>query len=556
MSFVLWHRIRIAEASGETGALAAVASFAGLGLPLTVTNDVYGGGLVLDAEVTATMAEGAAAGTFSITLSGLPAALVDQLHSAYPSGGLRATIGLGYFDEPATRTLSRPVMTGRVMSVSDQLGNGGVVQTVIEGQDEAGYLLRNKPAGLARKGTVPRLQLVSELLKGLDVTLARGSTIPGSVADFSVRAGSTLGALGQLAEAADVPIVVGDRSVLLGAAVGLEPAPMRIDPDVNLVSRLDAQAEDPQPSADGAKVRSGLELTVLGHPGLRAGQVVTLTGLDKVPAGPLRIGRVTHTYGSATGYVCSLSVTAIAPGKRARTTGGVQGVVDRLQDASNRGRADHPAIDVGQATAYQPGKDQKHLADLHYGQSPPPGVVAPSVASPVDDDVELHSKPISSPFAFDKVGLITPVYPGMRAVLAHNRGLVNDAVVAGWLWSERPRHAPPPNEPGDWWLALPTELGPNGLPVGKGANDLIDATGRRAVQVRALHVLVGGPALPSVGTRPAAPADDTVLIEHHSGTTIQVTSDGAVEITTKNKAIKLTNGQVTLALDGASVAVS
>jgi hypothetical protein len=211
---------------------------------------------------------------------------------------------------------------------------------------------------------------------------------------------------------------------------------------------------------------------------------------------------------------------------------------------------------VGQVTAYKPGKDSKHLTDLNYGQHPQSNVVAPSVASPVDHDVKLHSKPIAAPFAFHKVGLVTPVYPGMRAVLSHNRGLVNDAVISGWLWSEQPRYEPPANEPGDYWLALPTELGPDGLPTGKGANDLIDAKGRRVVQVRALHVQVGGPKLPDVGARPTVPADDTVTIEHHSGTTIKISSDGEVTITTDHKTLTITNGQVSLKLDGAKVAVS
>jgi hypothetical protein len=571
MSFVLWHRLRIARASGDTGSplgpLGALASYAGFGLPITVTNDVYGGGLVLDAEVVVTMGEGATADTFSITLIDLPQAGIAQLRSSHPSGGLKATIDLGYFDEPSTRTGSRPVMTGRVTSVTTAIGKDGVSRTVIEGQEEGGYRLRVTPARLDRPAELPRLTLVRDLVRAAGVTLAEGSSIPGAIADVCVRSDSTLGALRELADDSAVPIVVRDESVLLGAAVGREAAPVPVDPDLNLVSRVDAQTEDfalPREQVDGgaggtvtpAPVRTGLEVTVLGHPGLRAGQSVTIRGLDDVPAGPLRISRVTHTYGTSTGYTCTLTLTAVQPGRRARVTGGVQGVVDRWQEVVARDGVDHPAIDVGQVTSYRPGKDGKHLADLRYGQDPQPGVVAPSVAGPVAADVTLHGKPIAAPFAFHKVGLMTPVYPGMRAVLAHNRGLVNDAVVSGWLWPEQPRHEPPPNEPGDYWLALPTEMGPDGLPTGKGVNDLIDAGGRRVLQVRALHVLVGGPKLPDVGTRPAPPSDDTLTIEHHSGTTITISPAGDVTITTDRRALTLTNGQVSLKLDGAKVAVS
>jgi hypothetical protein len=303
-------------------------------------------------------------------------------------------------------------------------------------------------------------------------------------------------------------------------------------------------------------VRTGLKVTVLGHPELRAGQSVTITGVDDVPAGPLRITEVVHAYGTTSGYTCALTVTAVPPGKPVRLAGGVRGVIDRVQDVVERGRADHPAIDVGQVTAYQPGKDGRHVADLDYGQHPEPDVSTPSVGSPVDDDVKLHAKPIASPFAFHNVGLVTPVYPGMRALLAHNRGAVDDAVVAGWLWSRQPAHKPPPNKPGDYWLALPTQLDGDGLPTGKAVNDLTDATGHRVVQARALHILVGGSKLPDVGERPKVPADDTVTIEHSSGTKIVISAQGEVTITTDQKAMTLTNGAVSLKLDGSTVAVS
>jgi len=44
--------------------------------------------------------------------------------------------------------------------------------------------------------------------------------------------------------------------------------------------------------------------------------------------------------------------------------------------------------------------------------------------------------------------------------------------------------------------------------------------------------------------------------EHSSGTKITVGADGSVTISSQNKPIKLSNGQVTLALDGSAVAVS
>ena len=86
-------------------------------------------------------------------------------------------------------------------------------------------------------------------------------------------------------------------------------------------------------------------------------------------------------------------------------------------------------------------------------------------------------------------------------------------------------------------------------------NDLIDATGRRAVQATALHVTVGKPALPDVGTRPEPPDENTITIEHHAGTKITVAADGSLTITTDQKKLTLTNGSVGVTLDGPKVQV-
>jgi hypothetical protein len=224
-------------------------------------------------------------------------------------------------------------------------------------------------------------------------------------------------------------------------------------------------------------------------------------------------------------------------------------------------RLNNPTVDIGEVTAYsagnQGGANAAHRTTLRYPQVPAPHDESPSVGSVVSaDGDQLLNKPMVSPFAFDKVGLVTPVYPGMRAVLVHNRSLTNDALVAGWIWPSNPAAAPPPNEVGDYWLAMPTGLDSNGKPTGKGVHDLTDARGARVIHARGLHVLVGTSALGDVGSRPAVPDDDTITIEHSSGTKITIDSQGALSITTSGKSISIGNGSVSLAIDGSSVAVS
>lgn len=545
MSFAIWYQVDIASPTSPSD----------LGLPVTVSNDVLAGSVGLDAEITVTMTEGAATDTFEVTLVNLPTSTADLVRAVQATAPVTVSIRLGYFDDPATRTDDGGlVLVGRVTRVTGCVGDDGYARTVLYGQETAGYLLRNTPVAADQDASRDALLFAGDVAGRAGVQLAANSTLPGDVAGFTVRSGSTLDALRELAERADVPLVVRDGHVHLGGAVGAstDTAPVTFDPNTNIVALDSVNGEDTAGDLT-PPVRTTMNLSVLGHPRLRVGQIASVSGLSGVPTGTLRLSRVVHRFTTAGGYVADVGLISADAGARAQVTTGVQVVVDRWRDMIDRGHDNRPAIDVGEVAEYTP---DGHVATLHYAQDPDPDEPAPSVASPVEAAVELHGKPIASVFAFDRTGLIVPVYQGMRALLAHNRGLVNDAVLAGFVWPDNPEMRRPPNHQGDYWLALPTGIGADGLPTGPGANDLTDATGHRVIQTTGLHVLVGTDALPDVGTRPDPPADDSITIEHQSGTTITVGTDGGVTITTNSKPITLTNGGVSLTLDGDTVAVS
>jgi hypothetical protein len=140
----------------------------------------------------------------------------------------------------------------------------------------------------------------------------------------------------------------------------------------------------------------------------------------------------------------------------------------------------------------------------------------------------------------------------MRAVLVHNRGDVNDPVVAGFVWSTAAGHTPPSNQDGDYWLCLPTEVR-DGLPAGKGVNDLTDGTGHRVIQARGLSITVADGQLPEVGTRPEVPETLAFEIAHEKGTTIKVGPDGAVNIETAGQDITLGNGNASITIAGGTI---
>ncbi|MGY2063037.1 hypothetical protein ACW9HQ_49805, partial [Nocardia gipuzkoensis] len=168
----------------------------------------------------------------------------------------------------------------------------------------------------------------------------------------------------------------------------------------------------------------------------------------------LRIESVQHRFSLRSGYTCEVTLLDVDAAYRPSAVDGAHAVADDFQSMTRSLLADHPTVDIGDVTAYNKagaGDNGGHRATLNYGQ----GRSASSVDDPVDNRLALHDKPIASVFAWDRTGLMVPVYPGMRAMLLHNGGEVNDAVAGGFLWSRHADHRPPANEPGDYWLCLP-----------------------------------------------------------------------------------------------------
>ena len=595
-SFMIWHKITISEVKSTSSGLgASVAAAFGFGLPLTITNNVYSLGLVLDADATVTMAEGAVSDKFKIVVYDLPDKDSKLLMSSHDKGALEVTINLGYFDNPSMVFGDHPVMRGRITDVKRTIGDDGRVSVEINGLEETGYLMLHQHASIHLDGTSTLDDVAKQLLATVGPTsagavkLAPKSALGGSTKDLTIRDGSVLSAFAQLAEKAKKALVIADGVVAIGPAVGAASAPIDFDGAENIAKLGDGQQEDRADTSlakgsgagsgatSGAKAATGaasgsgssgekrsvaktLVLSVLGHPGLRVGQLVKVTNLDDQPAKPLRITDLVHKYSTKTGYVCEVTLADLATGARAPSSGGAAAVVDEWNKSLAAARVSNPAVDVGEVTAYSAGRESdpavKHRVSMHYAQVPVEGVDAPSVDAVVSASDTLLKKPVASSFAFDKVGLVTPVYPGMRALLTHNRSLTNDAVVTGWLWPTKPASTPPPNEVGDHWLALPTGLGSDGKPQGKGVHDLTDAQGRRVVHAKGLHIVVGTSALLEVGTRPTPPDDDLITIEHSSGTKIEVAANGALTITTSNQTLTIGNGSVSIKLDGSTVAVS
>ncbi|ADB53372.1 hypothetical protein [Conexibacter woesei] len=529
---------------------------------LRLSNDMFAGDYVLDAEISVDMREGAAAPTFSIRFVNLPDYVGERIQEAHRRADrdrqLTAAVHLGYFEKFPVVFSRNAVIRGYVTSFRTRWEDDGTLSTDIGGQEIAAWkLLALKNVDFALGGEATPEDAVRDLL-----TRAGGLRSVGTIAAGSpqrnriVRAPNGLSALGSLARWA------GSRFVLRDGEVRFPPILPDLGPKLdvtdNIVSRDVAMEIAPRPAADaGANGASAARqvktyrLKVLGEPALRAGQTVPMAARGDPLT--LHVVSVRHTYG-ARGYLCDLVLDDSADGDAPRP-GGAARVVDRFRElASSDAR---PGIDVGEVASYEAGSEGKHLATVWYGQRVDEETVAPSVETPVirRDDQQLRQRPIASPFAWHRCGLVVPAYPGQRTLLSHNRGDVNDVVLHGYVWAEEPLMERPRNEPGDWWLCLPTEI-QNDRPTGRAVNDLTDARGLRVIQARGLTITVGGDRLPDLGERPTPPDADTLTIEHARGTTIRIGSDGAVEIRTDGRAITLTDGNVRLALSGGAVEVS
>jgi hypothetical protein len=533
--------------------------FTASGVPLaSVSNDVFGGRYIVDASITVSMAAGDSADSFSAQLTNLPSDVAEQLKTALKAP-LEAKIFLGYFDEPLPGN-GRPVLRALVRSVKTAVGNDGMLVTTVKGTELAGQRLLDARVNEDREGTESRDEIIKRIGKEAKVPVV--GTVGGTVDDYTQQSDG-LTALSELAAQAGAPLVVRDGGIFIGSGVGAEEFGL-LDPDTNLVSLTPRQ--DVEPLLDPSQTpdeptqtaeSTTLDVKVLGHPDLRVGKNVRITPRSPEDAimGTLRVNQLTHTFSTSAGYTCEAVLVLADTGALAETTRGAQSLVRRIRDVALGANQDRPMIDVGEIKRYTEGDKGKHLASLTYGQSPPANAVAPSVEQPVNEKPTLHNKPLASPFAWHKCGLVVPVYPGMRALLAHNRGLVNDAIVAGFLWAENPAFERPKNKPGDFWLCLPTELDGNGLPTGKGVNDLTDSAGFRVLQAKGLKIAVGEDRLASVGARPQPPSDQSIEIDHKSGTKVKITADGKVEITTSGKDISISAGSGTVTLKASSVEV-
>jgi hypothetical protein len=285
-----------------------------------------------------------------------------------------------------------------------------------------------------------------------------------------------------------------------------------------------------------ASAMDGQDFAIAGIPSLRPSDLVTLGTAS------LQIQSITHKLTREGGYTCvgrALSPTATADD--AQKAGRPSASVVARQIGQNLQQRDRnrPALDVGDVASYTAGGN---TATFSLGYDTTPGMVSPTIEGTLrSTPTALNDKPIASPFAFDKCGLVAPVYPGMRALMAHGWNEPEDAIASGFVWTSG--MTPPPNQAGDWWLCLPTELGGDGKPTGSAVNDLTTGDGHRVLELKGLTINIGSGLLSSVGERPSPGSDESLTI---------VSDDNKTQVTFKQGAVTITDGTATLTVGNPS----
>jgi hypothetical protein len=540
---------------------------------LTVSNDVLKGDVCIDGDVTVTMGRWSSGTTFKITLYDLPEPYAKALAD---SDKPRVVIQLGYFDTKVAR-----VVEGICESVESK-AQGDQLVTTIEGSEAALYGCATTPYTATALGDVTFAQALSKVLSspklsGFVKSVAVTNDLPGDVMhNPTFTSKKVLSVIDEISQRVWPPAesMIVDGQVFLGSPIRYDPdTPAQFTHGVNLAKfdalklKIAAATKSDVPTPDSNKTVRGFQFTVVGDPALRPGQTVIVNGIKEFPssANPeFRIREVEHRFSATAGYVCAGAATERqangAGGRRidAAISKSAASAVRDIADKIKSQAADSPGIEIGSVKAAA----DRYMADLYYGQTALPSETQPSVNVAVDqqDDHVYAGKPVASAFAWRKCGLVTPVYPGMKAMVVHNRALANDGIVAGYVWSKQPDFAPPPNKPGDWWLSLPIDFDATQPPQDStnAVNDLTANDGRRVVELKGLKIMVGASGLKPVGSRPDPGDAEVCTIAHASGAVVTIkngeidmamSADGSgPKLTMTSSGISMTDGTLNMQL--------
>jgi hypothetical protein len=481
-----------------------------------------------EADIEIKLDETEAGNTFTMTVYGL----ADDIYSLLAVETTIVHISLGYDDGAFTE-----VMAGLLTDMDLQAGEQWYEAT-LSGVDLVFEKLQ-RPRQLVDTGFPNKTvgDIAAAICKQANVASQVPEPGP-TLKTFSAKDDTPLSALMRLARTPTPPFSVQARDGKLWLGV-----PQKIG-NTLLVPITDGATSRPvmaRGATAAANPMTGQDFKISGIPSLRPSDVVTL-GSDQ-----LRIQAVTHKFTRYGGYVCTgraLSPSASHDDAQKAGQPSASVVARQLQQNLLQRDRNRPAVDIGEVNAYKSGAQ---TATLDLGHDSTADMPSPSVQATLrDKPVSFNDKPISSPFAFFGCGLVTPVFPKMRALLTHAWNEPEDAVCNGFVWTSEMK--PPNNQAGDWWLRLPTQLDSgSGQPTGAVVDDLTAMNGQRVIKVKGMTITIGAGLLGSAGgDRPKSDVDESLTVTAGQKTKLTV-KDGKIEMAVGGVTLTVGDGKVSVA---------
>jgi hypothetical protein len=362
------------------------------------------------------------------------------------------------------------------------------------------------------------------------------------------------------ADLAEAPTLAGPRmkyTLTLKGRPDLKPG--------DLVSFQAASAAAPLP---GASIQSAV-----GAPVAEIGEGTTVT---------LYVSSVEHKLGRTSGFATTVAGVSIKDADDAWDTYTDGASETPAADTGSKGAAANGAVQAAKAIkalAQDAAAAARHaeigeVREMHVeaGSSAEPpaqtlkvwrGLAAPDGRANQARRLEVRREGFSptegvaytSPFAWGKCGLVLPRYPGTRVVMVHRNGQAEDPIEVGAVWESGQG---PKSEAGDWWLILPVDVPSSDrasvddetTPTkheDKATNDLIDAEGKRVIEVGELTIRAGKEKLKGAGERPT-PGAETITIENaEKEAKITIDKDGTIVIhAAKNLKVEAPEGDLEL----------
>jgi hypothetical protein len=466
-----------------------------------------------EADVTVTMDATEAGNTFYARIYGMG----DDIYSLLTVQTTIVHITLGY-DDGASVEVMTGLLTEKAIEAGDQW-----YEATLKGVDFVFDRLQRPATVVAQdfKGTVGAI--ASSICQAVGVATQIPDPGP-TLATRTFNDQTPFAALNILAGIARFSLQAKDGKLWMG-----KPASLGATQTTPITDGATSRPVATRGATAAASAMDGQDFAIAGIPSLRPNDLVTL-GTAK-----FQIQSITHKLTREGGYICTgraLSPTATADD--AQKAGRPSASVVARQIGQNLLQRDRnrPALDVGDVASYTAGDN---TATFSLGYDTTPEMVSPTIEGTLrTTPTALNDKPIASPFAFDNCGLVVPVYPGMRALMAHGWNEPEDAIAAGFVWTSD--MTPPQNQAGDWWLCLPT-LGGDGKPTDSAVNDLTTGGGQRVLELKGLTINIGSGLLSSVGERPSPGTDESLTI---------VSDDNKTQVTFKQGVVTITDGTATL----------